>query len=69
MDLLQVIQRFPTQEEEVCIEHLERIRWGDTPYCPYCGSVSVARKNESQDEGAVDGQDVGIATTVTLPSK
>ncbi len=51
MDLLQVMQRFPTQE--ACIEHLERIRWGDTPYCPHCGSISVARKNESQDEGAV----------------
>ncbi|MDE0686906.1 MAG: IS1595 family transposase [Candidatus Poribacteria bacterium] len=51
MDLLQVMQRFPTQES--CIEHLEKIRWGDTPHCPHCGSISVAGKNESQNEGEV----------------
>ena len=30
MDLLKVIERFPTQES--CIEHLEGLRWGKTPY-------------------------------------
>ena len=67
MNLIEVMQRFPTQE--ACIEHLERIRWGNIPYCPHCGSISVAHKNESQDEGKRDGQDVTSATTATLPSK
>ena len=34
MDLLEVMDRFPTQE--ACMEHLEKIRWGDKPYCPHC---------------------------------
>lgn len=46
MDLLQVIERFPTQE--ACVEHLERIRWGDTPYCPHCGSTKVGKRTESE---------------------
>ena len=50
MDLLQVMQRFPTQE--ACIEHLEGIRWRNKEtYCPHCGSIGVARKNESQEDG------------------
>ena len=35
MDLIKVFQRFP--DHESCIEHLERVRWGDTPACPHCG--------------------------------
>ncbi|RKU14650.1 hypothetical protein C6501_07850 [Candidatus Poribacteria bacterium] len=51
MNLIEVMERFPDQES--CIEHLERIRWRGTPVCPYCGSVSVAPKNESQEEDGV----------------
>ena len=36
MDLLQVMQRFPTQE--ACLRHLEGIRWQNKVYCPHCGS-------------------------------
>lgn len=46
MDLLQVIERFPTQE--ACVAHLEKIRWGDTPYCPHCNSTSVGKRTESE---------------------
>ena len=46
MDLLQVMERFPTQE--ACVEHLEKIRWGNTPYCPHCDSTSVGRRTESE---------------------
>ena len=44
MNLLQVFQRFP--DHEACLEHLEGIRWGDEPSCPYCGAIDVARKDE-----------------------
>ncbi len=44
MDLLEVMARFPDQES--CIAHLERIRWGDTPYCPRCGASNVAKRTE-----------------------
>ncbi|MBD2327668.1 transposase [Alkalinema sp. FACHB-956] len=29
---------FPQTEDE-CIKHLEQIRWGGKPQCPYCGST------------------------------
>jgi transposase-like protein len=44
MNLIQMFQRFP--DHEACIEHLEAVRWGDEPNCPYCGSLDVARKDE-----------------------
>ena len=44
MNLIEVMERFPTQE--ACIEHLEGIRWHSGAYCPHCGSVDVVRKKE-----------------------
>jgi transposase-like protein len=49
MNLLTIFSRFPDQE--ACIEHLESTRWGEAPYCPLCGSTSVARKADSQRVG------------------
>lgn len=36
MNIIQIYRQFPTQE--ACIRHLEKVRWGDTPVCAYCGS-------------------------------
>lgn len=30
-----------------CIEHLEKMRWGENPHCPHCASVKVGRKHEN----------------------
>ena len=49
MNLIQVFQRFP--DHESCIEHLERVRWNDNPYCPLCESPRVARKAENDRIG------------------
>jgi transposase-like protein len=49
MDLIKVFQRFP--DHESCIEHLERVRWHDTPACPLCGCVTVARKADGDRIG------------------
>ena len=49
MNLIEVMERFPDQE--ACIAHLERVRWGNKPVCPHCGSIDVAHKNETQGEG------------------
>ncbi len=40
MNIMQIFQRFPTQES--CIKHLEAARWPDGPRCPYCGSDNTA---------------------------
>ena len=49
MDLLRVFQRFP--DHEACIEHLERVRWSDTPTCPHCQSPRVGRKADGERIG------------------
>ena len=49
MSLIEIFQRFP--DHPACIAHLEAVRWGDTPACPHCGSVSVARKADGDRVG------------------
>ena len=46
MNLIEIFERFPDQE--ACIEHLKRIRWGNKPYCPHCSSTEVVRRTESE---------------------
>lgn len=36
MNIISIYRQFPTHE--ACLRHLEMIRWGDTPQCPYCKS-------------------------------
>jgi transposase-like protein len=45
MNLISVFERFPDQH--ACITHLEAVRWGDEPQCPFCSSDHVARKAEN----------------------
>ena len=45
MDLIKIMEMFPTQED--CIAYLERLRWQGSPECPHCGSMSVGRRNEN----------------------
>ena len=49
MNLLTIFTRYPDQE--ACIEHMERVRWGDEAHCPHCGSVKVARKADGYRVG------------------
>ena len=49
MNLLTIFQQFPDQE--ACIDHLENIRFGNEPFCPLCGGMSVARKAENRRIG------------------
>lgn len=39
MNIIQIFNKFPTQES--CVKHLEQTRWGDKPICPYCGSTNT----------------------------
>lgn len=40
MNIVQVFEQFPTQED--CIDYLESLRWKNGPVCPYCGSFNTA---------------------------
>lgn len=42
--IAEVYRRWPTHE--ACIQHLEQVRWGESPTCPYCTSAKVARHSE-----------------------
>lgn len=42
MNIVEVMQRFPDQE--ACISHLEKVRWGNEPSCPHCESERVVRR-------------------------
>ena len=42
MNLITIFARFPDQD--ACLAHMEKVRWGDDPHCPHCGSARVARK-------------------------
>ena len=44
MNINQILKKFPTRKD--CVEHLERVRWGGKPFCPYCQSFSTIRRNE-----------------------
>ena len=49
MNLFDAVKRF--SDQEACIKHLEKVRWGDQPECPYCESHRVAPKNERRKIG------------------
>lgn len=42
--IVSIYRRFPTKED--CLTHLEAVRWGDSPHCPYCKSERVSKHTE-----------------------
>lgn len=36
MNIVKIYELFPTNND--CISHIEKVKWGDTPICPYCKS-------------------------------
>ena len=50
MDVIKVMETFPTQED--CIAYLERLRWQGSPEYPQCESEHVKRRN-AYDTGRI----------------
>ena len=46
MNIVQIFNRFPTQES--CITHLEHARWHEDVACPYCGSLNTVRRKDNR---------------------
>ena len=47
MNIIQIYKQFPTQDD--CLSHLEKVRWGNSPKCPYCNSTNhTPLKNEKR---------------------
>jgi len=42
--IIEVYRKWPTHQD--CIAHLEQVRWGDAPECPYCKSNKISKHTE-----------------------
>lgn len=40
MNIIQIYEQFPTKQD--CYDHLEQVRWGNNPECPYCQCVNCS---------------------------
>lgn len=55
------------QNEDAAREHLERIRWGKSPFCPHCGSFDCTRlEGKKHRKGLVQCNDCRQQFTVTV---
>ena len=36
MNIVNIYEHFPAEQD--CLKYLEKLKWGDTPRCPYCSS-------------------------------
>ena len=43
MNIIQITNSFPTELD--VIKHFEKVRWGKTVKCPFCGSTSIGIRN------------------------
>ena len=42
--IVEVYRRWPTKDD--CIAHMEAVRWGESPTCPYCGADRVSHNRD-----------------------
>jgi transposase-like protein len=64
VDLADVEARFPTDDD--CLALLERVRWGATPVCPYCGSSRSTRLTRERRHRC-NGCATAFSVTVNTP--
>ena len=63
MSLIEIMERFPTQES--CYEFLEGIRFKEGAYCPHCASIKVGKKREKKHVGRWNCHDCRSSFRVT----
>jgi transposase-like protein len=49
MNIVSIFKQFPTQAH--CIAHIEKVKWGNEPTCPYCGSVHCSTIKKEKGYG------------------
>jgi len=49
MNIVSIFKQFPTQK--ACVEHIEKIKWGDKAICPYCGSAHCSTMKQEKGYG------------------
>lgn len=50
--IVSVYRRWPTRAD--CIRHMEEVRWGDKPICPYCGAERISRNRDGSREATAE---------------
>lgn len=48
MNILEVINQFPTQQS--CLDYLAKKRWNNEPVCPYCGSFKIYKHKNKRNK-------------------
>lgn len=48
MNIVQIYKKFPDQE--ACLAHLEKVRWGKKPLCVYCNSERIGKHGETKQQ-------------------
>jgi transposase-like protein len=62
--LVEVYRRWPTHTD--CIAHLEAVRWGGHPLCPYCGADRIAHHRELERDNRWQCQRCDKSFSVTV---
>lgn len=62
--IVEVYRRWPMRHD--CIRHLEAVRWGESPTCPYCGAARISRHRELTREDRWQCQRCGRSFAVTV---
>jgi transposase-like protein len=62
MNLIEIFQTFPTQES--CIDHLEKVRWSNSPTCPYCFTDKRITKQKGEKRYHCNNCQTGFSVTV-----
>lgn len=67
MNIVQLYKTFPTQDD--CRNHIEAIRWGGKPTCPYCNSNRVSPLGQRYHCNACNTSFSGTVRTIFHKSK
>lgn len=67
MNIISLYRKYPTQE--ACRKHLEEVRWGGKPKCPYCSSTRVSTLKERFHCNACNTSFSGTVRTIFHKSK
>lgn len=67
MNIISLYRKYPTQQD--CRKHLEEVRWGGKPKCPYCASLRVSILKERFHCNACNTSFSGAVRTIFHKSK
>jgi len=46
MNIVSIYEKYPTNDD--CIAHIEKVKWGNAPFCPYCKSTNATPRPQEK---------------------